>query len=159
MGSFNNHVDRFLPFFDYPPTPSGQTWTFGLPPTLCPRGHPEIATSPTINNMCLLLHVGRYKTFYICNIWPVPFQYYSVIITNTQKSNILKGKKYFFVLKNEPFWYYFVTLISRNAVNMSTWTLNKPPTHLTWTNVDIWLTTYPPLLVHVVIECPLVMKD
>ena len=38
---------------------------------------------------------------------------------------------------------------------MSTWTLDEPPTHLTWTSVDIWLTTYPPLLVHVVIECPL----
>ena len=38
---------------------------------------------------------------------------------------------------------------------MSKWTLDKPPTHLTWTDVDIWLTTYPSLLVHVVIECPL----
>ena len=37
---------------------------------------------------------------------------------------------------------------------MSTWTLDEPPTHLTWTSVDIWLTTYPPFLVHVVIECP-----
>ena len=25
---------------------------------------------------------------------------------------------------------------------MSTWTLDEPPTHLTWTSVDIWLTTY-----------------
>ena len=38
---------------------------------------------------------------------------------------------------------------------MSTWTLDKPPTHLTWTNMDILLTTYPPLIVHVVIEFPL----
>ena len=37
---------------------------------------------------------------------------------------------------------------------MSTWILDQPPTHLKWTNLDIWLTTYPPLLVHVVIECP-----
>ena len=36
--------------------------------------------------------------------------------------------------------------------NLSTWTLDWPPTHLTWTNVDIWLTTYPTHLVHVVIE-------
>ena len=41
---------------------------------------------------------------------------------------------------------------------MSTWTLDEPPTHLTWTNVDNWVTTYPPLLVHVVIECPLTAK-
>ena len=32
-------MDRFLPFFDYPPTPSGQTWTFSWTPTLCPRGN------------------------------------------------------------------------------------------------------------------------
>ena len=41
---------------------------------------------------------------------------------------------------------------------MSTWTQDQPPTHLTWTNMDIWLTTYPPLLVHVVIECPLTLQ-
>ena len=42
---------------------------------------------------------------------------------------------------------------------MSTWTLDEPPTHLTWTNMDIWLTTYPPLLVHVVIGCPLILTE
>ena len=26
-GSFKNHVDKFLPFFDYLPTASGQTWS------------------------------------------------------------------------------------------------------------------------------------
>ena len=38
---------------------------------------------------------------------------------------------------------------------MSTWTFNEPPTHLTWTTVEILLTTYTPLLIHVVFECPL----
>ena len=33
---------------------------------------------------------------------------------------------------------------------LSTWTFMRPPTYPTWTNVDIWLTTHPPLLVHVV---------
>ena len=32
---------------------------------------------------------------------------------------------------------------------------DRPPTHLKWTNMDIWLTTYPPPLVQVVFECPL----
>ena len=37
---------------------------------------------------------------------------------------------------------------------LSTWTLHWPPTPLKWTNVDIWLTTYPPPFVHVVFEWP-----
>ena len=46
-GAFNNHVDKILPILHHPPTPSGQTWTFGLPPTPCPRGqlkndHPQL---------------------------------------------------------------------------------------------------------------------
>ena len=40
QGSFNNYVlDRFLPFFDHPPTPSRQTQTIQVPPTLCVRRH------------------------------------------------------------------------------------------------------------------------
>ena len=34
------------------------------------------------------------------------------------------------------------------------WTLNVKPTRLKWTNLDIWLTTYPPHLVHMVFEWP-----
>ena len=45
------------------------------------------------------------------------------------------------------------------AEKMSTWTLHWPPTHLKWTNVDIWLTTHPPPFVHVVFEWPLVHLD
>ena len=37
----------------------------------------------------------------------------------------------------------------------STWTFDWLPTCITWTNVDIWLTTYLPHLVHVVCERPL----
>ena len=37
-GAFNNHVDKIFPILHNPPTPSGQTWTFGLPPTHCPHG-------------------------------------------------------------------------------------------------------------------------
>ena len=40
-GAFNNYVDRFLPLFDHLPTPRRQTYTFGLPPTLCLRRHLE----------------------------------------------------------------------------------------------------------------------
>ena len=40
-GAFNDHVDIILLFVNHPPTPSGQAWTFGLPPTPCPRGHLE----------------------------------------------------------------------------------------------------------------------
>ena len=38
---------------------------------------------------------------------------------------------------------------------MSTWTLKWPTTYPSWTNVDIWLTTYPPPFVHMVFEWPL----
>ena len=38
----------------------------------------------------------------------------------------------------------------------STWTIDWLPTYITWTNVDIWLTTYLPHLVHVVCERPLI---
>ena len=37
---------------------------------------------------------------------------------------------------------------------LSTWTFKRPPTYLAWTIVDIWLTTHPPHLVHVVCEWP-----
>ena len=40
----------------------------------------------------------------------------------------------------------------------STWTFDWLPTYLTWTVVDIWLTTYLPHLVHVVCERPLIPK-
>ena len=40
-------------------------------------------------------------------------------------------------------------------LSMSTWTFNWLPTYLTWTIVDIWLTTYLPHLVHIVCEQPL----
>ena len=35
--AFDNHMDRFLHFFDHQPTPSGQT----LSPTLYPLGQPK----------------------------------------------------------------------------------------------------------------------
>ena len=41
---------------------------------------------------------------------------------------------------------------------LSTWT-DYLPTYLTWTIVDIWLTTYLPHLVHVVCEWPLSERD
>ena len=40
----------------------------------------------------------------------------------------------------------------------STWTFDWLPTYLTWTIVDIWLTTYLPHLVHVVCERPLMCR-
>ena len=40
-------------------------------------------------------------------------------------------------------------------IKMSTLTLNKPPTYLMLTCVDIWLSTYLPPLVHVVFGRPL----
>ena len=40
----------------------------------------------------------------------------------------------------------------------STWTFGWLPTYLTWTIVDIWLTTYLLHLVHVVCEWPLSLK-
>ena len=38
-GSFTNYVDQFLTCFDHLPTYRGLSWTFGAPPTPCPRGH------------------------------------------------------------------------------------------------------------------------
>ena len=38
-GSFTNYVDQFLTYFDHLPTYRGLSWTFGAPPTPCPRGH------------------------------------------------------------------------------------------------------------------------
>ena len=40
----------------------------------------------------------------------------------------------------------------------STWTLKGPPSP-GWTGVDFWLTPPPPLVVHVVVECPLNKKE
>ena len=37
---------------------------------------------------------------------------------------------------------------------LSTWTFHRPPRYPWWTYMDIWLTTHPPPLVHVVIEWP-----
>ena len=41
----------------------------------------------------------------------------------------------------------------------STWTFDWLPTYLTWTIVDIWLTTYLPHLVHVVCERPHILSS
>ena len=38
-GSFTNYVDQFFTYFDHLPTYRGLSWTFGAPPTPCPRGH------------------------------------------------------------------------------------------------------------------------
>ena len=52
------------------------------------------------------------------------------------------------------FWN-FVSSIAILSYILSTWTFKRPPTYLAWTIVDIWLTTHPPHLVHVVCEWPL----
>ena len=72
-GAFNNHVDIFLPFVNHPPTPSGQAWTFGLPPTPCPRGHLE-NDHPLIRPIQYAPHfaqtkVGIKEISFLCNIY------------------------------------------------------------------------------------------
>ena len=72
-GVFKNHVDRILTFFDHPPTPSGQAWTFGLPPTPCPRGHLE-NDHPLIRPIQYAPHfaqtkVGIKEISFLCNIY------------------------------------------------------------------------------------------
>ena len=48
----------------------------------------------------------------------------------------------------------FGSLVLNLSGILSTWTFELPPTYLTWTIVDIWPTTHPPNLVHVVCEWP-----
>ena len=48
------------------------------------------------------------------------------------------------------------TIFSAIARFWSTWTFKGPPLPPEWTSVDFWLTPPPPLLVHVVVECPLI---
>ena len=66
-------MDRILTFFDHPPTPSGQAWTFGLPPTPCPRGHLE-NDHPLIRPIQYAPHfaqtkVGIKEISFLCNIY------------------------------------------------------------------------------------------
>ena len=42
-------MDIFLPLFDNPPTPIGNTWTFRWPTTLCPHGNLKIWPPPFKN--------------------------------------------------------------------------------------------------------------
>ena len=51
----------------------------------------------------------------------------------------------------------FGSLVLNLSGILSTWTFELPPTYLTWTIVDIWPTTHPPNLVHVVFEWPHVL--
>ena len=46
----------------------------------------------------------------------------------------------------------FGSLVLNLSGILSTWTFELPPTYLTWTIVDIWPTTHPLNLVHVVCE-------
>ena len=50
--------------------------------------------------------------------------------------------------------HYSAQILSEIAKFWSTWTFKGPPPP-EWTSVDFWLTPPPPLLVHVVVECPL----
>ena len=77
-------MDGILTFLDHPPTPSGQEWTFGLPPTLCPRGHPE-NDHPLIRPIQYAPHFaqtngGIKKNSVFCNIF-LP------TVTNLEKAN------------------------------------------------------------------------
>ena len=72
-GAFNIYVNRILTFFDHPPTPSGQAWTFGLPPTPCPRGHLE-NDHPLIQPLQYAprfaqTKVGVEEISFLCNIY------------------------------------------------------------------------------------------
>ena len=60
------------------------------------------------------------------------------------------GNKFF--TKNFLLLTIFGNLVLNLSGILSTWTFELPPTYLTWTIVDIWLTTHPPNLVHVVYE-------
>ena len=63
------------------------------------------------------------------------------------------GNKFF--TKNFLLLTIFGSLVLNLSGILSTWTFELPPTYLTWTIVDIWPTTHPPNLVHVVFEWPL----
>ena len=62
--------------------------------------------------------------------------FYRILLKNTHLIQLMLFKR-----QKDTFW--------------STWTFDCLPNYLTWTNVDIWLTTYLPYLVHVVCERPL----
>ena len=63
-------------------------------------------------------------------------------------------KKKFFLIETGS-WLWFLQFCLLHFSILSMWTLKRPPTYLAWTIVDIWLTTHPPYLVHVVCEWPL----
>ena len=60
------------------------------------------------------------------------------------------GNKFF--TKNFFLLTIFGSLVLNLSGILSTWTFKLPPTYLTWTIVDIWPTTHPLNLVHVVCE-------
>ena len=57
-----------------------------------------------------------------------------------------------FFTKNFLLLKIFGSMVLNHLGILSTWTFELPLTYLTWTIVDIWSTTHPPNLVHVVCE-------
>ena len=113
--SFKNYVDQFLSYFDHLPTYRGLSWTFGAPPTPCPRGHiktwpppPYVQNAPSFTSF-----TEKKKLSYNCQVFsgllsnPINIhkQKISDIIVNkmtTYQANTLQNDCY--LLKNVMKW-------------------------------------------------------
>ena len=76
-GSFTNYVDQILTFSDHLPTYRGLSWTFGAPPTPCPRGHRKTWPPTPMYNMYLVLQL-----LLSWRRWGYNFQVFFGLLTN-----------------------------------------------------------------------------
>ena len=111
-----------------PPTYSGQTWTFQVPPTFCPRGHFQ-NLSPWKNPV---LHWVHSNSFYLLK----KFQIIRIFILAEIKPKGYKHVYKFAVIDWNPSFKFNFPFF----VHVDIWWTT---TYLTWTIVDIWPpTTY-----------------
>ena len=123
------HVDKHGHFLDHLPM---STWTFMYPPpSLYFRNGPEIDGV----NICLFLchNWSNFKISFSDKKWELEI--------------VIHEFCHFW-----PNYVIFAILFPRLFDILSMWTFGRAPTYLAWTIVDIWLTTHPPHLVHVVCE-------
>ena len=144
-------MDKILTIFDHPPTSSGRPWTYQWPPTYV---HVDIHVPISWNqSICTLKFRSLMKVVILFVIYNWASKTCELPILMMLGSGPNLGNKFF--TKNFLLLAIFGSLVLNLSGILSTWTFELPPTYLTWTIVDIWSTTHPPNLVHVVCEWPL----
>ena len=144
--------------------PCGQDFDHFWPPThlkwmsmdismttyLCPRGH---SCTHLLKSICTLRFRLLMKVVILFVIYNRASKTCELPILMMLGSGPNLSNKFF--TKNFLLLAIFGSLVLYLSGILSTWTFELPPTYLTWTIVDIWPTTHPLNLVHVVCEWPL----